>query len=88
VRIDTAFVAAVIALVSPPALAQANVNDKNRALTDCVEAANQKYKDTWDSLCLRIGKNERCIEFVGSPRDKEFSELRIEELTLCSKLYK
>jgi len=73
--------------VSLPALGQSNNNTNNRALADCVQAADQKYKDTWDTLCARTGKGSRCVEFVGSPRDREFSQLRIEEMQLCSKLY-
>jgi len=62
-------------------------NTNNTALAACVRAADQKYKDTWDTLCTCSGKGLRCDEFVGSPRDREFSQLRIEEMTLCSKLY-
>jgi hypothetical protein len=78
-----------IAGVSLPTLSQTNNNNNNdnRALADCVGAADQKYKDTWEALCTQMGKVGHCIEFIGSPRDKEFSQLRIEEITLCSKLY-
>jgi hypothetical protein len=71
--------------MSLPALGQPNNN--NQALADCVRAADQKYKDTWEAICIKVGKEGYCIEFIGSPRDKEFSQLRIEEMTLCSKLY-
>lgn len=75
-----------------PAMSQSN---NNQALADCVQAANQKYKDTWEAICTKVRKeglspvsNERyCVEFTGSPRDKEFSQLRVEEMTLCAKLY-
>ena len=78
-RIGTVLIAAAIAAVSLPALGQTNVN--SRALADCVQVADQKYKDTWKALCAQDGK-------VGhSPQDKEFYQLRIEEMTLCSKLY-
>jgi hypothetical protein len=83
-KIGPFLIAAAIAGVSVPALGQ---TDSSRALADCVQAADQKYKDTWEALCTQIGKVGRCIEFIGSPRDKEFSQLRIEEMTLCSKLY-
>ena len=83
-KIETILVAAAIAGVPLPALGQAN----DKALADCVQAADQKYKETWDALCVKGGKGEQCIEFIGSPRDKEFSQLRIEEKTLCSKLYR
>jgi hypothetical protein len=69
---------------SPPAQGQTN---NNQALADCVQAANQKYKDTWEALCIKTGKQGHCIDFIGSPRDKEFSQLRVDEMTLCSKLY-
>ena len=84
-RIGTVLIAAAMAGVSLPALGQTDNN--NRALADCVRAADQKYKDTWEALCTKLGKVGHCIEFIGSPRDKEFSQLRIEEMTLCSKLY-
>jgi hypothetical protein len=80
-------IAAAIAAVSLPALGQNN-NNNNPALAVCLQAADQKYKDTWEALCRKDGKLGRCIEFIGSPRDKEFSQLRIEEMTLCSKLYR
>ena len=82
--IGTVLIAAAIAGVSPPALGQ--TNNTNRALADCVQAADRKYKDTWEALCVQTGRVD-CNEFIGSPRDKEFSQLRIEEMTLCSKLY-
>jgi hypothetical protein len=85
-RIGTVLIAAAIAGVSLPALGQTN-NDNNRALADCVRAADQKYQDTWQSLCIRTGRVGHCAEFIGSPRDQEFSQLRIQEMTLCSKLY-
>ena len=77
--------ALLLLLLTAPALAQTSEN--NRALAACVQAADQKYKDTWEALCTKLGKVGHCIEFIGSPRDKEFSQLRIEEMTLCSKLY-
>jgi hypothetical protein len=89
-KIGTVLIA-IMAGMSLPALGQANnQNDNsNRALADCVRAADQKYKDTWASLCFRqTGKAGYCDEFIGSPRDREFSQLRIEEMTLCSKLYR
>jgi len=73
--------------VSLPALGQSGSNTNNAALAECVRAADQKYKDTWDTLCARTGKGSRCVEFAGSPVDRQFSQLRIEEMTLCSKLY-
>jgi hypothetical protein len=86
-RTGTILIAVAIAGVSLPTLGQTNNNNDNRALADCVRAADQKYKDTWEALCTKLGKVGHCIEFIGSPRDKEFSQLRIEEMTLCSKLY-
>jgi hypothetical protein len=86
-RIETVLIATAIAGLSLPALGQTNNNNNNQALADCVKAADRKYKDTWEALCTRDGKMGHCIEFVGSPRDKDFSQLRIEEMTLCSKLY-
>jgi hypothetical protein len=82
---------AIVALLSPAVLAQTNTttsNANNNALATCVQAADQKYNDTWDALCNRVGKQAHCIDFVGSPKDKEFPQLRLEEMTLCSKLYR
>lgn len=64
-----------------------NKNDNNRPLADCLKAADQKYANTWKALCEQSGEVGHCNKFVGSPRDKEFSQLRIDEMTLCSKLY-
>jgi hypothetical protein len=82
---ETVLIAAAIAWVSLPALAQ--TNDNSRTLADCVQAADQKYKNAWKALCARDGKVGECLDFMGSPRDKEFYQLRLEEMTLCSKLY-
>jgi hypothetical protein len=84
-KIGTVLIAVALAGVSLPASGQ--TNDNSRALADCLQAADQKYKDTWRTLCAEDGKVGYCPQFVGSPRDKEFSQLRIEEMTLCSKLY-
>ena len=88
-NIGTVLIAAAMAGVSLPALGQTNnENDNsNRALADCVRAADQKYKNTWASLCQQTGTAGYCTQFIGSPRDREFSQLRIEEMTLCGKLY-
>jgi hypothetical protein len=89
-------VVAIAVGVSLPALGQ--TNDKG-ALIDCVQAADQKYKDTWEAVCAKLAKDPLfqpqhpgcckgyCTEFVGSPRDKEFSQLRIDELSVCARLY-
>ena len=84
-KIGTVLIATAMAGVSLPALGQ--TNNSNQPLTDCVRAADQKYKDTWAALCAKVGKVGYCTDFIGSPRDKEFSQLRIDEMTLCSKLY-
>jgi hypothetical protein len=84
-KIGTVLITTAMAAVSQPALGQ--TDNSNRALVECLRAADQKYKDTWEALCAQIGKVGRCPDFVGSPRDREFSQLRIEEMTLCSKLY-
>ena len=85
-KIGIVLIAAIMAGVCLPALGQTNnqTNNSNRALY-----GQQTRKDTWASLCGRqTGKVDYCDEFIGSPRDKEFSQLRIEEMTLCSKLYR
>jgi hypothetical protein len=81
IRIGVVLIASVL-----PALAQTN-NTNNPALDKCLQAADQKYTDTWEALCERAGTKGRCVDFIGSPRDKEFSQLRVEEQTLCLKLY-
>lgn len=91
-KIRTLLMVVAIAGVSLPALGQTN---DNQALADCVQAADQKYKDTWEAICTKLRKeglspishDRYCFEFTGSPRDREFSQLRIEEMTLCAKLY-
>jgi hypothetical protein len=77
--------ALLLLLLAAPALAQ--TNDNSRALAACIQAADQKYRDTWDALCANTGRVAHCREFIGSPKDKEFSQLRIDEKTLCGKLY-
>jgi hypothetical protein len=52
---ETVLIAAAIAWVSLPALAQ--TNDNSRTLADCVQAADQKYKNAWKALCARDGKS-------------------------------
>jgi len=88
-KIGTVLIAAIMAGVYLPALGQTNnqTDNTNRALADCVWAADQKYKNTWASLCAQMGKTGYCNDFIGSPRDREFSQLRIEEMALCPKLY-
>ena len=86
-KIATVLIAAAMVGVSSPALTQTTDNNNKRALADCLQAADQKYKDTWKALCEQTGRFGHCIEFVGSPRDKEFSQLRLDEMGLCSKLY-
>jgi hypothetical protein len=86
IRIGTVLIAATIAGGSLPALGQPN-NGNNLALDNCLRAADQKYQGTWQVLCEKSGSKGHCVDFVGSPRDKEFSQLRIEEQTLCLKLY-
>jgi hypothetical protein len=89
-KIGTVLIAAAMVGVSLPVLGQSNnqTDNSNGALSDCVRAADQKYKNTWASLCAQDGKVGYCNDFVGSPKDREFSQLRIEEMTLCSKLYR
>jgi hypothetical protein len=84
IRLITAL---LVAATSAAALAQTN-SSSNNALAACLQSADQKYKDTWDALCTHTGKARRCIDFLGSPRDREFSQLRLEEMSLCSKLYR
>jgi hypothetical protein len=84
-KIGTALIAATIAGASLPALGQTITN--SQALADCVQAADQKYKDTWKAMCAQDGKVGYCLDFMGSPGDKEFYQLRLEEMTLCSKRY-
>jgi hypothetical protein len=85
-KIGKALIAAAAATLSLPALSQ-TTNSNNRALADCLQAADQKYKDTWKALCEKSGSFGQCIEFVGTPRDIEFSQLRLDEMAMCAKLY-
>ena len=41
-------------LWTSPAMGQSGNN--NQALADCVQAANQKYKDTWEAICAKLRK--------------------------------
>jgi len=100
-KIRTVLIVIATAGASLPTLGQTNKNN-NQALADCVQAADQKYKDTWEAVCAGLAREAAaglslfqrpgcckgyCTEFIGSPRDREFSQLRIEEMTLCSRLY-
>jgi hypothetical protein len=58
-----------------------------RCAVDVRTIGRHKYKETWEAPCAKSRKTGYCVEFIGSPRDREFSQLRIDEMTLCSKLY-
>jgi hypothetical protein len=58
-------------------------------LQACLDDADVKYKQTWASICGQLGASDgSCAEFIGSPKDLEFSQLRNQEKTLCATLYK
>jgi hypothetical protein len=70
-----------------PALSQTNNNNNNQALADCIATADKRYSARWEATCIRAGHRGHCANFIGSPRDTEFSQLRIQELSLCAQLY-
>ena len=45
----------LVTLLSAPAMGQSGSN--NQALADCVQAADQKYKDTWEALRTPTGES-------------------------------
>ncbi|TWI60486.1 hypothetical protein IQ16_07606 [Bradyrhizobium huanghuaihaiense] len=80
--------AAVLVVSAVPAKGQTDATN-NKLLYECVKAADEKYKMTWSTLCSQGGgKGGYCPEFIGSPKDVQFSQLRNEEKALCAKLYK
>ena len=86
-KIGAILIAVVMTGISLPALGQPD-NFDNRALADCLRAADQKYKDTWEALCRQSQKAAGCNEFVGTAKDREFSQLRVSEMTVCIQIYK
>jgi hypothetical protein len=86
-RIATILTTVVMTGICWPAFGQPD-NFDNKALVDCLRAADQKYNDTWEALCRQSGKATRCNDFVGTAKDREFSQLRVAEMTLCVQLYK
>jgi hypothetical protein len=87
-RIGTILVAVAMTGITLPALAQRDNLEINKPLTECLEAADKKYNDTWEALCRQSGKAVRCTEFVGTAKDREFSQLRVSEMTVCIQLHK
>jgi hypothetical protein len=82
-KAEALFFAATLAIASSPALSQAD-GTNIKLLSDCVRAADEKYKMTWATLCSQGGKAGYCADFIGSPKDVQFSQLRNEEKALCA----
>ncbi len=85
-KVGTVLLTATLAMPFP-AMSQTDVTN-NKSLTDCVKAADDKYKATWSTLCSQAGKVGYCTDFVGSPKDLQFSQLRNDEKSLCARLYR
>jgi hypothetical protein len=83
-RNRAALVLAAIAGTSLPAMGE--TDDNNGALSECLEEADKRYKDIWKALCPQSGPGH-CSDFVGTPREKEYAQRRIEEMKASSKLY-
>ena len=75
-KFGTILITVVVAGISLPALGQPD-NFDNKPLADCLRAADQKYTDTWEALCRQSAKTANCNEFVGTAKDREFSQLRV-----------
>lgn len=71
---------------------QQTADYNNMQLIKCLGAADQKYTDTWASVCAQAGDTSGvgglCNTFVGSPKDVQFTQLRDQEKAQCATLYK
>lgn len=61
--------------------------DKQAKLDECIASADSKYEQTWNSLCELSNNDYYCLQFVGSPKDIEFSKIRSQEKEACLKAY-
>jgi hypothetical protein len=62
--------------------------DKATALQSCFNEADQNYIAVQDSLCLQTGRQAGCQEFIGSPKDIEFSKILDDQKRICVDTYK
>ncbi len=67
---------------------QQTAKDKASALNNCLLVSAQNYADTWNNLCEQTGKNAGCSEFIGSPKDIEFTKIKQTADQICYNLYK
>ena len=57
-------------------------------LASCLAQAETDYDQKWNSLCQKEGQSDYCNEFVGSPRDVQFTQIKDQEKAICASLYK
>ena len=57
-------------------------------LATCLSQAEVDYDQKWNGLCEQEGRPLYCSEFVGSPKDVQFSQIKNQQKTLCVTLYK
>ncbi len=60
---------------------------KQTILNKCLALADSKYEQTWNSLCTQDNRVNNCVQFIGSPKDIEFSKIRNLEKDICLKAY-
>jgi hypothetical protein len=57
--------------------------DKADSLEKCLLLATEDYQYEQDNLCKQMGRPAGCAEFVGSPKDIEFTKIRQTDDQLC-----
>ncbi|MEI6057615.1 MAG: hypothetical protein WCQ60_01415 [bacterium] len=62
--------------------------DTQSALDTCISQAEADYDGTWNSLCQADGKQALCTEFVGSPKDVEYTKILQTDKQQCIDRYK
>ena len=63
-------------------------SDKANSLQSCLNLAEQDYIDVQNSLCQQTGRQPLCQEFIGSPKDIEFTKILNDKKQLCINTYK
>ena len=66
----------------------ASTSTSGLALANCMSLAEVEYDEKWNSLCEQEGQADYCVQFVGSPRDVQFTQIKDQEKAQCITLYK
>ncbi len=61
--------------------------DNQIQLNNCLSLADRKYEQVWNSICAIGNNGDYCNQFIGSPKDIDFSKVKNEEKGICLKAY-